>query len=377
MFTSYRNIIFPLGLCLWIIAWRVAAQEVKDYTFGCTNSGVISVSPNDGAWRYSVGKGSAEDLIISTGGGVQFGKKGNDCDYAELVRDAMIGVTQVIVTAYRTTNSTATLQVSVGGVPLGEPQQLSTRTTSHLFLATQPLDGELVVRFEQNLEGASQKVSHAFSLLSASITLAGTPCAVIGSTGYATIYQTSAFIMPQGLCGGIIKETKEQQGTLQIDWLYPSGVEVPGHTPLLLQGAAGMYPLSVLSETQASRPVGNLLGGSSVNALTASESGKECYYYRLTHKEDDTSAAVFAWGETEGAAFLNKAGCAYLALPKLRFAPASLIPISSISTEIANAKIADEAYGTVEAYAIDGRRIGCRKPGSGIFIINKQKIFVK
>ena len=108
-------------LCLACLAmWGVdaSAQVATDYSFLCRRSGTIEITPEADSWQYEVGEGSAEELIISYSVGVQFGKKGSDCSYARLTLDKQQSVSSVSVSAKRATNSTATLQVFVGDVPI-------------------------------------------------------------------------------------------------------------------------------------------------------------------------------------------------------------------------------------------------------------------
>ena len=366
-------------LCLACLAmWGVdaSAQVATDYTFLCKRSGTIEITPEADSWQYEVGEGSAEELIISYSVGVQFGKKGSDCSYACLTLDKQQSVSSVSVLAKRTTNSTATLQVFVGDVPLGNPQELPTKIDTLTFSAPQPLEGNVSIRFEQDLSEAASNVSHAFYLYSATITAGDSKHLLVGATGFATCYKAEAFEMPQGLRGGIIVEDVEAEGRLQINWLYPAGATVPPQTPVLLNGAPGSYDFLPVSAVGA-RPEGNLLRGALHSEITSSEDDAPCWFYRLTSDEANPAEAVFAWGAPGGEAFVSTGGRAYLALPRLRFAPASIISINQILSGLPHILQNPAAAGCRRFYTPDGRRLTAEPQARGVYIWNGKKIYIR
>lgn len=352
------------------------AQVETEYSFLCKRSGTIEITPEADSWQYEVGEGSAEELIISYSVGVQFGKKGSDCSYARLTLDKQQSVSSVSVSAKRATNSTATLQVFVGDVPLGNPQELPTKMDTLTFSAPQPLEGNVSIRFEQDLSEAASNVSHAFYLYSATVTAADSKHLLVGATGFATCYKAEAFEMPQGLRGGIIVEDVEAEGRLQINWLYPAGATVPPQTPVLLNGAPGSYDfLPVPGE--GARPEGNLLRGALNSAITSSEDDAPCWFYRLTSDEANPAEAVFAWGAPGGEAFVSTGGRSYLALPRLRFAPASIISINQILSGLPHILQNPAAAGCRRFYTPDGRRLTAEPQARGVYIWNGKKIYIR
>lgn len=366
-------------LCLVCLAMRgggAFAQAATDYTFLCKRSGTIEITPEADSWQYEVGEGSAEELIISYSVGVQFGKKGSDCSYARLTLNKQQSVSSVSVSAKRATNSTATLQVFVGNVPLGNPQELPTKMDTLTFSAPQPLEGIVSIRFEQDLSEAASNVSHAFYLYSATITAADSKHLLVGATGFATCYKAEAFEMPQGLRGGIIVEDVGAKGHLQIVWLYPAGAAVPPQTPVLLNGAPGSYDFLPVP-TEGARPEGNLLRGALNTAITSSEDDAPCWFYRLTSDEANPAEAVFAWGAPGGEAFVSTGGRAYLALPRLRFAAASIVSINQMLSGLPNIKQNPAAKDYSNLYTPDGRRLTAEPLARGVYIWNGKKIYIR
>lgn len=374
-----RSLSVIILLCLVCQAMRggdAFAQAATDYSFLCRRSGTIEIIPEADSWQYEVGEGSAEELIISYSVGVQFGKKGSDCSYARLTLEKQQSVSSVSVSAKRATNSTATLQVFVGDVPLGNPQELPTKMDTLTFSAPQPLEGNVSIRFEQDLSEAASNVSHAFYLYSATITAADSKHLLVGATGFATCYKAEAFEMPQGLRGGIIVEDVGAKGHLQIVWLYPAGAAVPPQTPVLLNGAPGSYDFLPVP-AEGARPEGNLLRGALNTAITSSEDDAPCWFYRLTFDETNPAVAVFAWGAPGGETFVNTGGRAYLALPRLRFAAASIISINQMLSGLPNIKQNPAAKDDSNLYTPDGRRLTAEPQARGVYILKGKKMYLR
>ncbi|MGM9692725.1 MAG: hypothetical protein ACI3X6_05875 [Alloprevotella sp.] len=363
-------------LCVAMQGGYASAQVETEYSFLCKRSGVIEISPEADSWRYEVGEGIAEELILSYAVGVQFGKKGSDCSYARLTLDKQQSVSSVRVAAKRTTNSTATLQVFVGDVPLGGPQELPTKMDTLTFSAPQPLEGSVSIRFEQDLSKAASSVTHAFYLYSAIIFAGDSKYLPVGATGFATCCKAEAFEMPQGLRGGIVVEDDKAAGHLQIAWLYPAGAVVPPQTPLLLNGAPGSYAFQPVP-AEGARPAGNLLRGTLNTAITTSEDNAPCWFYRLTSDEANPAEAVFAWGADGGEAFVNTGGRAYLALPRQRFASASIIRINQMLSGLRNISQNPAAKDKRNLYTPDGRRLTAEPRGRGVYILNGKKIYIR
>ena len=363
-------------LCMVMQGGYAFAQVETEYSFLCKRSGTIEITPEADSWRYEVGEGSAEELILSYANGVQFGKKGSDCSYARLTLDKQQSVSSVSVTAKRTTNSTTTLQVFVGDVPLGGPQELPTKMDTLTFSAPQPLEGNVSIRFEQDLSEAASNVTHAFYLYSAAITAGDSKHLLVGRAGFATCYKAEAFEMPQGLRGGIVVEDDEAAAHLQIAWLYPAGAVVPPQTPLLLNGAPGSYAFQSVS-AEGAQPAGNLLRGTLNTTITTSEADAPCWFYRLTSDEANPVDAVFAWGADGGEAFVNTGGRAYLALPRLLFAPVSIIRINQMLSGLRNILQNPTAKVDRHFYTPDGRRLSAEPQGQGVYILSGKKIYIR
>ncbi len=151
---------------------------------------------------------------------------------------------------------------------------------------------------------------------------------------------------------------------------------MPPQTPVLLNGAPGSYDfLPVPAEGE--RPEGNLLRGALNTAITSSEDDAPCWFYRLTSDEANPAEAVFAWGAPGGEAFVSTGGRAYLALPRLRFAAASIISINQILSGLPNIKQNPAAKDYGNLYTPDGRRLTAEPQARGVYILKGKKIYIR
>ena len=79
---------------------------------------------------------------------------------------------------------------------------------------------------------------------------------------------------------------------------------------MIINGASGVYTCKVTSDESVT-PSNNLLKGSIVDSETV---GADCLFYQLS--VDDNQNVGFYWGADDGAAFINKANRAYLAVSR-------------------------------------------------------------
>ena len=102
-------------------------------------------------------------------------------------------------------------------------------------------------------------------------------------------------------------------------------------------------------------------------------------YYKLSYDDNDANIG-FYWGAENGAAFMNKAGKAYLALPVTESqSMAKGFSLSDLAngttTSIQQASIADKA---VPIFDINGRRVSTLNGAAkGVYIVGGKKVMVK
>lgn len=198
----------------------------------------------------------------------------------------------------------------------------------------------------------------------------------ISSAGYATYFTDKAFTMPEGVTGNIITATNGNN-ILTIEDKYPAGSVVPASTALLLKGAEKEYTCNVVTTTETA-PANNLLHGTTTDEET--NAGEGTYkYYKLSYDDNDANLG-FYWGAENGAAFANKAGKAYLAVPVTEgqsmakgFSLSDLA--NGTTTSIQQASIADKA---VPIFDINGRRVSTLNGAAkGVYIVGGKKVMVK
>lgn len=207
------------------------------------------------------------------------------------------------------------------------------------------------------------------------------------ASDYGTLYMPKAFVMPEGIKGGVVTPTADG---IAIDYCYNPGETVPANTGLLLsstQGTLKELPLiNSIAQAQArsnensTSSVENYLHGTVKKELTSVDGSDAYSFYKLAYGSTEAHRNVlgFYWGAENGAAFTNAAYKAFLALPHTQTASAKRgFPLEdSTLTGINNAT----ANGNTPAafYDLQGRRL-TTFPGSGIYIgsDHKKHIVVK
>ena len=202
----------------------------------------------------------------------------------------------------------------------------------------------------------------------------------ITEASYATYYTDKAFIMPDGVKGGIVTE-RPQNGGLVLTYYYTPGSLVPPLTPIVLKGNAGNYIFPLTSTTEEA-PAGNLLRGTLSDGNTASnDDASGTTYYQLSMEEEGIG---FYYGADNGAAFDIGANKAYLVLTTEQ--QQSMKQTGLIFTDIeedvpaAIAPIRHAAHSAAPSlYDLGGRQVQ-PKHGTlpqGIYIMNGQKVLVR
>lgn len=197
----------------------------------------------------------------------------------------------------------------------------------------------------------------------------------ITHAGYSTFYSDEAFLMPTGIVGNTINS---KDGSLVMKAAYEGGAIVPAKTALLLKGEAKDYVLPFVSSDEIA-PVDNLLHGTTTDAMTNAGEGNY-KYYKLSYDDNDANLG-FYWGTEKGAAFMNKAGKAYLALPVTEgqsmakgFSLSDLA--NGTTTSIQQASTATATASSI--FDINGRRVSTLNGAAkGVYIVGGKKVMVK
>lgn len=198
----------------------------------------------------------------------------------------------------------------------------------------------------------------------------------ITEAGYGTYYSSKAYTMPEGVKGYTI--TGNEGTSLVMNEAYAAGAVVPAKTALVVEGAANKY-YTLVAESTDLTPDKNKLHGSD-EAETTYVDGTDVKYYKLSYNNEGNDLG-FYWGSENGAAFINGAHKAYLALDS-----------ETLLSQSRGFSLADLAHGvttgintTVKSaaqsnfiYDLNGRRINSLNGAAkGVYIMNGQKVLVK
>lgn len=193
---------------------------------------------------------------------------------------------------------------------------------------------------------------------------------------YGTAYYADAFFMPTGATGYVAESNGN--GGITLKETYAEGELVPAKTALVLNAPKGNYDIC-LAESDAIAPTNNLLHGTTTEKLTE-VAGGTYKYYKLSYNNEGNNLG-FYWGSENGAAFINGAHKAYLALDS-----------ETLLSQSRGFSLADLAHGvttgintTVKSatqstfiYDLNGRRINSLNGAAkGVYIMNGQKVLVK
>lgn len=213
------------------------------------------------------------------------------------------------------------------------------------------------------------------------------------ANGYATYAIGSAYQMPAGVKGYVVKGLNNSNEKLVKEEAFSAGGLVPALTPLLvyaenLEGEdKTYYPILLQKEVEDYTGDNYLEYKRTAENMTAPKQGESVYYYKLTMKVDSENPENnkplkplgFYWGAENGEAFmLNNTSSAYLALPQRLFtgglASALLFDEAGQATGIQLTPTTEN--NTQAIYNLQGVRVS-GKLAKGIYIVNGKKVYVK
>lgn len=207
-------------------------------------------------------------------------------------------------------------------------------------------------------------------------TYAGVGSFKITEAGYGTYYSSDAYTMPNGVKGYTI--TGNEGTSLVMNEAYAAGDVVPAKTALVVEGAADKYYTLVAESTELT-PADNKLHGSD-EAETTYVDGTDVKYYKLSYNNEGNNLG-FYWSSENGAAFINGAHKAYLAIEGESLLSQSrgfsLADLTHGVTTGINTTVKPATQSTV-IYDLNGRRINSLNGAAkGVYIMNGQKVLVK
>lgn len=202
----------------------------------------------------------------------------------------------------------------------------------------------------------------------------GTPAFIkqkIGNTLYATLYHSDKNLrVPEGVTAQTYKVTN---GKLQEVRTYVANDVIPAGTGVVLNSTNAQTYLFSLSDASGEEAIGNMLRGSDEQEMTT---GGGRYYKLSLNKNNEPNTIGFYYGAPDGAAFLNGAHKAYLAVPDTE-ARMAQFPFSEVETVNGIEEIPTLRDDTNNAwYTLDGRRLPRRPVVQGIYITAGKKVVV-
>ena len=210
-------------------------------------------------------------------------------------------------------------------------------------------------------------------------TAGATPCDFAKSF-YLTAYSDQAHVVPTGIDAATVVANDQ---SIRNDYRYTAGSVIPAETGVLLRSGKGNSFFLTVGETNETAPEDNLLHGTLTDELTDVDGAGK--YYKLSYDKATGTQIGFYYGAEDGAAFVNKAGKAFLALPATlnaaQFAGFSLFDLDNnhgSTTAITDATTDTDA--PVVIYDLNGRRVNANSLNGlskGIYIINGKKTIKK
>ncbi|MCI6069262.1 MAG: chitobiase/beta-hexosaminidase C-terminal domain-containing protein [Bacteroidales bacterium] len=193
----------------------------------------------------------------------------------------------------------------------------------------------------------------------------------VSAAGYATYFNSAnAFTMPADATGYVWFEGK-------IEKAYNHSEDVPANEPLVIEAAAGNYPLWFTTSTKTSWKKDSMNDLEGTDFETDLTDDANYYFYGLSlNKSSEAGSVGFYWMNTTGAAFTNGAHKAYLKLAKSVFAGSQAVngfPFNGSTTGIEQIEAGADAKNVI--YDLSGRRVN--KAAKGIYILNGKKVLVK
>ncbi|MCF0199638.1 MAG: hypothetical protein HUK02_10010 [Bacteroidaceae bacterium] len=194
--------------------------------------------------------------------------------------------------------------------------------------------------------------------------------ATIGSAQYATMYYGDKnLIVPTGV--EAYTYMLDAEGKLDESWVYEAGDVIPAGTGVVLYSETPQSYAFVETTETGDVDTDNLLRGSDEAELTT---GGDKYYMLSLNAAGDASSVGFYWGADNGAAFMNGAHKAYLALPAgTEIRSAYLLNGDDEATAIR------EVSGNTEkaVFSLTGMRLRNSHLMPGLYIVNGKKVMVK
>ena len=221
-------------------------------------------------------------------------------------------------------------------------------------------DGEFTLTFAAKLTSNNRFFLDEVMLMAApaeAITISDKALDDASGNYYGTYYTALTFAVPTGLHCATVSVDGEDHLVVNE---FAADAIVPANTGLLVWAAeAGTYDIALASSPNNTTVTDNCLYGSLEAAEAVAPTADAYEFFKLTKPEGENLG--FWWGAADGAAFVNGAHKAYLALPAAVAAKVKGFALSDLTTAVrtATASAADAAI-----YDLQGRRVSNAQRGT-------------
>lgn len=193
----------------------------------------------------------------------------------------------------------------------------------------------------------------------------------ISPVGYSTYYDSKyAYVMPEGVEGYVVYKSDDNW---YLDRAYKPNETVPANVPLVIKGTSGEHLLRITTTSDTFTGENALKGTDTSTKLTANESKN--FYALSLNDQNDPESIGFYWMEKDGAAFINGAHKAYLAVNKSDMSNANMrgFAFADMQESAITTVTTDDDADSGIAYNLCGQRV---TPNTkGIVIIGNKKRF--
>lgn len=368
-----------------------ASEEVSvSYTI---NENIIpaGVSEDVTLWSETFPSGftSGDKYLLEDGDGSTYHVSGEDFAGGQTVGELLIrksggafvvksidlkGMSGVLTLTYQTNNNNNALSTTTSGCTVSAKDYDSNSKKATYTITVPAGTTSLALRIE-NTATSNTRVDD-FLLVSTKPAVGNDYYPfTVSSVGLSTFAAQKAYVMPEGLEGGIVIISPDNADVANVTYLYEAGDVVPAREALLLKGTAGMPYSLEISEQEGTKIDDNLLRPALTYDAISAASGESFYIFA----NDATGGLGFYFqgADGDGSKVEGIYGKAYLAVSGtnpvrgFRLGGGDVTGIDHIESEV-------QAAGT-SVYTIGGVRVAgsVESLPAGFYIVNGKKVLVK
>lgn len=284
------------------------------------------------------------------------------------------GMSGVLTLTYQTNNNNSALSTTTSGCTVSAKDYNSSSKKATYTITVPAGTTSLALRIE-NTASSNTRVDD-FLLVSTKPAVANDYYPfTVSSVGLSTFAAQKAYVMPEGLEGGIVTINPDNADVANVTYLYEAGDVVPAREALLLKGTAGMPYSLELSELEGTKIDDNLLRPALTYDAISAASGESFYIFA----NDATGGLGFYFqgADGDGSKVEGIYGKAYLAVSGtnpvrgFRLGGGDVTGIDRIESGV-------QAAGT-SVYTLGGVRVAgsVESLPAGFYIVNGKKVLVK